>query len=258
MEATGKRPMMAAIGCAIILTVGLGSTSLLNAIAVLLVEGMNTDLVTYAFGPMLATVFAFLGSLVGTKLIDKITPKCCLLIWSVCTAIALTLFAMATGPLMWYVGNVINGVVLAIGAHASAAGVLSRFYGERTPTVFGVVVGVMSFIIAGLVFVESLLLQAFDYRTIIFGYAALVLVLGVLSNVVLIGKVPEMPALRRRLPTTLPSWARPRPTPSACWLRKAPPCRMPRRLPAASRFRKRCARLHSICSSWRWSSPRSR
>ena len=194
MDASSKRPMMAAIGCAIILTVGLGSTSLLNAIAVLLVEGMNTDLVTYAFGPMLATIFAFLGSLVGTKLIDRITPKRCLLIGSVCTAIALTLFAMATGPVMWYIGNVINGIVLAIGAHASAAGVLSRFYGERTPTVFGVVVGVMSFIIAGLVFIESLLLQVFDYRTIIYGYAVIVLVLGVFSNVVLIGKVPAMPA----------------------------------------------------------------
>lgn len=193
MEATGKRPTMAAIGCAIILTVGLGSTSLLNAIAVLLVEGMGTDLVTYAFGPMLATVFAFLGSLVGTKLIDRITPKRCLLIGSMCTAVALALFATATGPVLWYVGNVINGVVLAIGAHASAAGVLSRFYGERTPTVFGVVVGVMSFIIAGLVFVESMLLQAFDYRTILYGYAVLVVVLGVFSNVVLIGKVPEMP-----------------------------------------------------------------
>ena len=194
MDASSKRPMMAAIGCAIILTVGLGSTSLLNAIAVLLVEGMNTDLVTYAFGPMLATIFAFLGSLVGTKLIDRITPKRCLLIGSVCTAIALTLFAMATGPVMWYIGNVINGIVLAIGAHASAAGVLSRFYGERTPTVFGVVVGVMSFIIAALVFIESLLLQVFDYRTIIYGYAVIVLVLGVFSNVVLIGKVPAMPA----------------------------------------------------------------
>lgn len=194
MDASSKRPIMAAIGCAIILTVGLGSTSLLNAIAVLLVEGMNTDLVTYAFGPMLATIFAFLGSLVGTKLIDRITPKRCLLIGSVCTAIALTLFAMATGPVMWYIGNVINGIVLAIGAHASAAGVLSRFYGERTPTVFGVVVGVMSFIIAGLVFIESLLLQVFDYRTIIYGYAVIVLVLGVFSNVVLIGKVPAMPA----------------------------------------------------------------
>lgn len=193
MEATGKRPMMAAIGCAIILTVGLGSTSLLNAIAVLLVEGMGIDLVTYAFGPMLATIFAFLGSLVGTKLIDRITPKRCLLIGSMCTAVALALFATATGPAMWYIGNVINGVVLAIGAHASAAGVLSRFYGERTPTVFGVVVGVMSFIIAGLVFVESLLLQAFDYRTIIYGYAVLVVVLGVFSNIVLIGKVPAMP-----------------------------------------------------------------
>lgn len=193
MEAAGKRPIMAAIGCAVILTVGLGSTSLLNAIAVLLVEGMNTDLVAYAFGPMLATIFAFLGSLVGTKLIDKITPKRCLLIGSLCTAVALTLFATATDPAMWYVGNVINGIVLAIGAHASAAGVLSRFYGERTPAIFGVVVGTMSFIIAGLVFVESLLLQAFDYRTILYGYAVLVVVLGVFSNVVLIGKVPEMP-----------------------------------------------------------------
>lgn len=194
MEVSSKRPMMAAIGCAIILTVGLGSTSLLNAIAVLLVEGMGIDLVTYAFGPMLATVFAFLGSLVGTKLIDRITPKWCLLIGSVCTACALVLFAAATGPVMWYIGNVINGIVLAIGAHASAAGVLSRFYGERTPTVFGVVVGVMSFIIAGLVFIESLLLQAFDYRTIIYGYAVFVLILGVFSNLVLIGKVPAAPS----------------------------------------------------------------
>lgn len=194
MEVQGKRPVMAAVGCAIILTVGLGSTSLLNVIAVLLVEGMGIDLVTYAFGPMLATVFAFLGSLVGTKLIGVITPRWCLLIGSVCTAAALVLFATATGPAMWYVGNVINGIVLAIGAHASAAGVLSRFYGERTPTVFGVVVGVMSFIIAGLVFIESMLLQVLDYRTIIFGYAALVLVLGIFSNLVLIGPLPKLTA----------------------------------------------------------------
>ncbi len=192
MSVASRRPMMAAVGCAIILTVGMGSTSLLNAIAVLLVEGMGIDLVTYAFGPMLATIFAFLGSLVGTKLIDKLTPKWCLLIGSICTTCALLLFAAATGPVMWYIGNVIDGIVLAIGAHASAAGVLSRFYGERTPTVFGVVVGVMSFIIAGLVFIESMLLQVLDYRTIIFGYAALVLVLGIFSNLVLIGPMPKL------------------------------------------------------------------
>lgn len=194
MSVASRRPMMAAVGCAIILTVGMGSTSLLNAIAVLLVEGMGIDLVTYAFGPMLATIFAFLGSLVGTKLIDRLTPKWCLLIGSICTTCALLLFAAATGPAMWYIGNVINGIVLAIGAHASAAGVLSRFYGERTPTVFGVVVGVMSFIIAGLVFIESMLLQVLDYRTIIFGYAALVLVLGIFSNLVLIGPLPKLAA----------------------------------------------------------------
>lgn len=191
MEKVSKKPVLAVVGSAIILTVGLGSTSLLNAIAVLLVEGMNTDLVAYSLGPMLATIFAFLGSLVGSKLIMKITPRWCLLIGTICVTIALVLFASATSPLMWYIGNIINGIVLAIGAHASVAGVLSEYYGERTPTIFGIVAGIMGFAIAGLVLIESFFLQLFDYRTILYGYAAVVFVLGVFSNFVLIGKTPS-------------------------------------------------------------------
>ena len=192
MDATkSRRPAMAAVGCAIILATGIGSTSVLNAITPLLIEGMGTTVTDYAFGPMLATIFAFVGSLIGAKFITRIGARKCLLIGTVCVTVVLCLIATATNTVLWYVANVINGVVLAIGAHAAAAGVLAEHYGPRTPSVFGVVIGVMSFLVAGEVFVESLMLGAMDYRTIVYVFAAAVLVLGLFSNLVLIGKLPS-------------------------------------------------------------------
>ncbi len=137
MSVASRRPMMAAVGCAIILTVGMGSTSLLNAIAVLLVEGMGIDLVTYAFGPMLATIFAFLGSLVGTKLIDRLTPKWCLLIGSICTTCALLLFAAATGP--------VNGFS-AYSSNFLASGSLDPSFVVTLLSIFALLVAVVSLV----------------------------------------------------------------------------------------------------------------
>ena len=192
MDATkNRRPAMAAVGCAIILATGIGSTSVLNAITPLLIEGMGTTVTDYAFGPMLATIFAFVGSLIGAKFITRIGARKCLLIGTVCVTVVLCLIATATNTVLWYVANVINGVVLAIGAHAAAAGVLAEHYGPRTPSVFGVVIGVMSFLVAGEVFVEALMLGAMDYRTIVYVFAAAVLVLGLFTNLVLIGKLPS-------------------------------------------------------------------
>ena len=46
MDATkSRRPAMAAVGCAIILATGIGSTSVLNAITPLLIEGMGTTVI---------------------------------------------------------------------------------------------------------------------------------------------------------------------------------------------------------------------
>lgn len=188
---------MAAAGCAIILAVGIGSTSVLNAIAPLLIEGMGATVTDYSFGPMLATIFAFVGSLIGAKFITKIGARRCLLIGTICVCAVLCLIASATSTALWCVANVINGVVLAIGAHAAAAGVLAEFYGERTPTAFGIVVGVMSFLVAGEVLIESMMLNALDYRTIIYIFAAATLVFGLLSNFVLIGRLPSERAAKR-------------------------------------------------------------
>ena len=190
MDATkNRRPAMAAVGCAIILATGIGSTSVLNAITPLLIEGMGTTVTDYAFGPMLATIFAFVGSLIGAKFITRI----------------------------WRTGTPADrhrlrhrGAVPHSHRHQHRAVVRGQRHqrrgaGHRRPRgrrrraggalraallVFGVVIGVMSFLVAGEVFVESLMLGAMDYRTIVYVFAAAVLVLG-LFNLVLIGKLPS-------------------------------------------------------------------
>lgn len=249
---------MAAAGCAIILAVGIESTSVLNAIAPLLIEGMGATVTDYSFGPMLATIFAFVGSLIGAKFITKIGARRCLLIGTICVCAVLCLIASATSTALWYVANVINGVVLAIGAHAAAAGVLAEFYGERTPTVFGIVVGVMSFLVAGEVLIESMMLNALDYRMIIYIFAAATLVFGLLSNFVLIGRLPSERAAKQAAGAGAQPAAGPLPIPTAT-MRLHPRANLPRRSSLrASRCAMRCARRPSTCSSSRWCSPRSR
>ncbi len=184
------RDARAAAGCAIVLAVGFGSCSIINAAAPSITEGIGATLLEYSLGPMLATLTAFLGSLVGARVIDAVGPRRCLLAGSVCVAAVMALSAAATAPWMWYAANVLNGVVLAVGAQAAAAGVVAEHYGERAPSVFGVVIGAMAFIVAALVLLESTLLAAMGYRAVFLVFAALSLGLGLFANLVLIGRGP--------------------------------------------------------------------
>ena len=186
--AEGGREARAAVGCAIVLAVGFGSCSIINAAAPSITEGIGASLVEYSIGPMLATLAAFLGSLVGARVIDAITPRRCLLLGSLCVAAVMAIASVATAPWVWYAANILNGVVLALGAQAAAAGVVAEFYGERAPSVFGAVIGGMAFIVAAEVMLESVLLASFDYRTVFLIFAAYSLAAGLFANLVLIGR----------------------------------------------------------------------
>lgn len=181
------RPVMAAVGCALILMTGFGAMSVYNAMAPLLQAGMSTTLSGYSFGPMIATIAAFVGSLIGARVIDRIGTRVCMLLGTLCIGVALVLSGLATEPWLWYVANLFNGFTLAFGAQAAAAGVIAEFYGDRAPSVFGVVVGVMAFLLAGEVALESALLAQFDYRTVLYIFAAVSVAIGLFANLVLIG-----------------------------------------------------------------------
>ena len=184
------RAIAAAIGCALILTTGTGTTTVLNAMIPDLLEGTNATLSMFMIGPTLATIGAFLGSLVATKAINRITPKWSLLLGSVTVSAVLAMIALATNVYLWIVANVLNGVVLSFGAHAAASGVVARFYGRRTQAAYGFVAGGYYVLTALEVFLVAFLLSVADYRTVLWTFSGLSLAVGLFSNLVLIGRVP--------------------------------------------------------------------
>lgn len=193
-EVTKARATAAAVGCAIILTTGTGMTNVLNAMIPDIMVGLgNPPLTLFMLGPSVATIMAFLGSMVATKLIEKLTPKWSLLIGTICVTLMLTVFAVADHVWMWIAANAVNGIVMSFGAHAAASGVTAKFWGSRTQSVYGIVSGVYSLMCAAEVFLGAWLLSIADYRTAMWFLVVSCLVLGVGANLLLIGKIPGKP-----------------------------------------------------------------
>ena len=182
------RAIAAAIGCALILTTGTGTTTVLNAMIPDLLEGTNATLSMFMIGPTLATIGAFLGSLVATKAINRITPKWSLLLGSVTVSAVLAMIALATNVYLWIVANVLNGVVLSFGAHAAASGVVARFYGRRTQAAYGFVAGGYYVLTALEVFLVAFLLSVADYRTVLWTFSGLSPAGGLFAHLVLLGR----------------------------------------------------------------------
>lgn len=191
MAYSNGRKIAAAVGATLILASASGGTSVMNAIVPFLLEGMKVDLTTFMIGPTIATILSFAVSAVGVKIIDMITPKWCMLIGSICSAVTMYMVGTATSFVLWIVANVLNGIVLAFATYAAAGGVIAVFFGENTQKVFGVVGGVAALLVAAWMALTSALLSVMTYTQLFTIYAVAIIVIGVVCNFVLIGKTPR-------------------------------------------------------------------
>ncbi|RDB63153.1 hypothetical protein C1878_04605 [Gordonibacter sp. 28C] len=186
----GKR-ISAAVGVTLILASASGGTSVMNAIVPFLLEGMQVSLTTFMIGPTVATILSFAMSAVGIKIIDIISPKWCMLIGSVCSALTMYMVGTATSFVLWIIANILNGIVLAFATYAAAGGVVAVFFKENTQKAFGVVGGLAALLIAIWMAVTSVLLNVMPYPQLFTIYAVGIVAIGVFCNLVLIGKIPR-------------------------------------------------------------------
>lgn len=191
MQYSKGRKLAATIGVTLILASAAGGTSVFNAVVPFLLEGMQVDLTTFMIGPSVATILSFAMSAIGIKIIDLITPKWCMLIGTVCSAVTMYMIGIATSFPLWIIANILNGIVLAFATYAAAGGVLAVFYGEDTQKAFGLVGGLAALLIAGWMALTSALLTMMPYPQLFTVYAVFILVVGVICNLVLIGKTPR-------------------------------------------------------------------
>lgn len=185
------RKTAAAVGVTLILASASGGTSVMNAIVPFLLEGMQVNLTTFMIGPTVATILSFAMSAVGVKIIDIISPKWCMLIGSVCSALTMYMVGTATSFVFWIIANILNGIVLAFATYAAAGGVVAVFYGESTQKAFGVVGGLTALLVAAWMAVTSVLLNVMPYSQLFTIYSVGIVVIGVFCNFVLIGKIPR-------------------------------------------------------------------
>lgn len=189
-EVTKGRKIRAAIGLILILAFTANSTVIISVMNPQLLVGMQTDLMTLSVAMIIATALAFIGSFAGARLIDKITPGRSMLVGVIGITIVLAAIGFSSSIPEWYLANVINGIVLAIGAFAAAAGVTAEFFGDRTRSAFGIIGGVSTFVTSIIVILEAQLLSFMDYHQIFFVLAGISLVVGLISVFVLIGITP--------------------------------------------------------------------
>ena len=197
MEEVSKfRKICVAAGLVLILAVTANSTVIISVMNPQLLAGMNTDLLTLSVAMILATAVAFLGSFVGAKLINKNTPGWSMLVGVVGVSIVLAGIGFSDSFPGWYAANIINGIVLAIGAFAAAAGVTAEFFGDKTRSAFGIIGGASTFVTSFIVMAEAQMLYTMDYHQIFRVLAVVSLAVGVFSVFVLIGRTPLQKARR--------------------------------------------------------------
>lgn len=184
------RQVSVAVGCALVLTVGVGSVPFINGASAYIAGGLDTTLVAYSFGPTVKSACGFLVSLIAARLIGLLGPRRCLLAGVFLSALAIVCCALASDLATWYAGNALFGIMAAIGSTAAATGVLNEHFGRRTPVMLGIIMGVMGLAVSLLMLAESWLLARFDYRIVLDGYAIAVLAIGAFAVLALIGRPP--------------------------------------------------------------------
>ena len=185
--------LTSAIGCAIVIFLSIGVAGMFSLFIPEYMAEYGYSKMEMSYVAMVATVSGFLFSLIGSKLINALGPKKSLLVGSLASAVFLCLIGSVDNLVALGLVSLAQGAVLGLGAHASCAGVIAGWYGDRMASVIGVVFGFSSFGSTVFSLLAGQLLKVTSYHTILVSFGIGAAVIGVLANLLLI----RMPAAQR-------------------------------------------------------------
>lgn len=179
------------VGCAIILFLHLGSTVIASTILPNLVEAVGVGMTPISLAISCGT---WSGAIIGTfagKIIIKLTPKWSLIVGGACIAIEFSLFGTATTLPPVFIGAIIGGGILTLGAQASVGALLSGHFGAKTAPILAVVFGISNLGSTAVIFVTSRLVSAIGYAKACLFLAWGIFILSTLVNLLLIKNPPK-------------------------------------------------------------------
>lgn len=187
--------IMALIATCIIISLSGASIGLVNAMVTRLIPAMNIEVVEIGYCAMVVTAIGSVFAAMGTKVIDKLTPRVCLIVGCICEGAYMIIAGTTNSYPMFLAAGVIGGVGMGLGTIAACVGIADQFFGELSGRIAGALVAVMMFGTSFLTRLAAQLLETVDYDVILIGFGLVTAIGGTLVNLILIRKpTPEVAA----------------------------------------------------------------
>lgn len=146
----------------------------------------NESAATIAIAVTVGTLFSFVLSLVGGKIIQKLTPRVTLFIASICTFAYGLMHYLAPNVTWLYIAGMLSGFVLALGMHACIAGVLAGhagYFGNKISSTLALVFAVTTLGSAVYQFLMGQLNAIVGWRMSFLIFGIVSAVIGIIGNV---------------------------------------------------------------------------
>ena len=186
MNRTKKNAVMTAIGCALIMFANGGMTNTFALNLPEFVAAFNESAATIAIAVTVGTLFSFVLSLVGGKIIQKLTPRVTLFIASICTFAYGLMHYLAPNVTWLYIAGMLSGFVLALGMHACIAGILAGhagYFGNKISSTLALVFAVTTLGSAVYQFLMGQLNAIVGWRMSFLIFGIVSAVIGIIGNV---------------------------------------------------------------------------
>jgi MFS family permease len=185
------KPAMAAVGCTVIICLNLGASSLFSVMLPSFVKNLQSSVTEVALAATFGTLSGFVFSLLGSKIISALSPKWTLIIGTAAIGGHLIIYSVAGSLPLVYLASTLSGAGIALGMHASVAGVIAGWFKTRMQSVIGVIFGISSFGSAAMIAVAGQMLKIMDYQSALRILGLVIVIGGIVVNLLLVHK-PDM------------------------------------------------------------------
>ena len=186
-----KAATRAAIGGGIIIFLSFGIQNCFAVVMSSIVESLNTSMTSVALIGTVCFITSLILSFAAAKLIKAFTFKWSLLLGSIFAGVFPILYGTAQSLGVLYFAAVLSAIPLAIGAHATLAGLVSGWFdSKKSLSIIGLLFGIANFGGAIYSFVTGRLMLAVGWRKAMVYLGIFNLIVGVLANLLLVRNPP--------------------------------------------------------------------
>lgn len=185
------------IGITIIYFCAYGSCSLLGICIPYFMQSFGLELSAVSLAGGLGNLVGFLVSLIGTKLIDWLTPKVSAIVGIIIIGLHLICYAVAQSLPLVIFGAMISGIGLGLISQATVGGVLAPVFKEKAQWAMGVCFAVCAYGSAAFQAIATIFTASMPYGTVLKIMGIAVMVVGVGINLVTIPKQRRLTAEER-------------------------------------------------------------